>query len=344
MDNKIGAIECRLMSQTALLRECKKNLEKRVSSVYWLARGGSTLAKWTPRALRHALGSAGSAVSYMGWRSKRKVTQQNMAQVTGRSSDDPHVRHLAYASWVNYGRYVSDFMNFPNLNVAEIERNGRDLTQGASSWHEYFEHAFQAGRGVIVIGAHFGNCDLSGAIIARHYPMSAVAETFSDERLNTLLQNQRKGKGIDIIPMEASARRILRVLQKNQLVGIVADRPMPAGEGTPITFFGRKTYVPGGPAALALKSGAIIIPGYAWYGQHNQIYLRAFPPIVPQERRGEDRTNEVVRLTQCIYDTLEEMVRDWTTQWYMFRPFWPSLPLTKEDPKSLRYDTIGKNV
>ena len=82
--------------------------------------------------------------------------------------------------------------------------------------------------------------------------------------------------------------------------------------------------MPGGPAALALKSGAAIMPGYLWYGHHNQFYLRAFPPIFPQERKGGDKANEVARLTQCIYNSLEEMVRQWPTQWYMFRPFWPT--------------------
>src|SRR5207248_6771802 len=146
----------------------------------------------------------------------------------------------------------------------------------------------------------------------------------SDPRLNQLLQNQRKEKGIGIIPMEGSARRILRVLQQNKVVAIVVDRPVSADEGTEVTFFGRKTYVPSGPAALALKSGAAIVPGYMWYGHHNEFNVRAFPPIFPRESRGEQKVTEVARLTQRIYDTFEEMVREWPTQWYMFRQFWPS--------------------
>ncbi len=151
-----------------------------------------------------------------------------------------------------------------------------------------------------------------------------MAETFSDERLNQLVQDQRKEKGIGIIPMEGSARRILRALQQNQLVAIVVDRPVKQDQGTEVMFFGRKTYVPSGPAALALKSGAAIVPGYVWYGHHNEFYVRTFPPIFPRESKGEQRANEVVRLTQRIYDALEEMVREWSTQWYMFRQFWPS--------------------
>jgi len=53
--------------------------------------------------------------------------------------------------------------------------------------------------------AHFGNWDMAGALVARHLPLSAVVETFSDERLNQLVQNQRRERGLGIIPMEGSA-------------------------------------------------------------------------------------------------------------------------------------------
>ena len=270
------------------------------------------------------MGFAAGMASYAGWRSKRRVTQENMAVVAGRSVRDGYVRHLASASWRNYGRYAADFLNFAHFDIGAIEQDISDLSQGVGCWQEYLEQALRPGRGVVIATAHFGNWDMAGAILARHTPLSAVAETFRDERLNSLIQSQRNEKGMSIIPMEGSARRILRVLQQNQSVAIVVDRPLDADAGVPVTFFGQRTYVPGGPAALALKSGAAIMPGYVWYGHRHQFYLRAFPPIFPQDRKGAGKAEEVVRLTQCIYDSLEEMVREWPTQWYMFRPFWPT--------------------
>ncbi|HLX41321.1 MAG TPA: lysophospholipid acyltransferase family protein, partial [Ktedonobacteraceae bacterium] len=293
-----------------------------MSAVYWLARGGSNLAKWTPRSLRERLGYTIGASSYWAWRSKRLVTQLNMAQVTGKAVKDPRVQYLAYASWRNYGRYAADFMNFANITTEDIENSALDVTEGATSWLTYLEQAKQAGRGVIFISAHFGNWDMAGAILARHIAFSAITETFTDERLNTLLQNQRKEKGVAIIPLEGSPRRILRVLQQNQLVGLLVDRPVTPQQGTPVRFFGRTTYVPSGPAALALKSGAAILPGFVWYGPRNQMLVRAFPPIFPQP--GGDRHSDIAAVTQRIYDSLEEMIRAWPTQWYMFRQFWPT--------------------
>lgn len=298
-----------------------------MSSVFYLARAGHALSKWTPRSARHTLGAMSAGASYLGWQSKRYVTQLNMAQVSGRNVDDAYVRRLAFASWRNYGRYVSDFMHFPHLDIEDVERRVRDMTLEASGWQEQVQYGLAAGRGVILASAHFGNWDMAGALFARYFSLTAVAETFSDARLNTLLQSQRQQKGIAIIPMESSARRILRVLQENKIVAIVADRPLSEEHGVEVMFFGRKTFVPSGPAALALKSGAAILPGYVWYGRHNSFYTRAFPPIFPQAAKGAGeahKKNEIARLTQLMYDALEEMVRQWPTQWYMFRQFWPS--------------------
>jgi lauroyl/myristoyl acyltransferase len=295
-----------------------------VSLVYNLARGASSVAGWTPQGVRHSLGAAGASASYLGWRSKRIVTQQNMAQVTGLPVHDPRVRYLAFASWRNYGRYAADFLSFAHIDAGMIEQRSLDLTHDGGRWLEYVEQALKPGRGALFVTSHFGNWDMAGAMLARHVHISAVAETFSDKKLNELIQNQRKEKGIDIIPMEGSVRRILRVLHDNQFVGLVFDRPLPPGEGIPVTFFGRKTFVPGGMATLAVKSGAAIMPGYFWYGHHNQFNVRAFAPIFPQVSKSTEQASEVARLTQYIFNTMEEMVREWPTQWYMFRPFWPS--------------------
>ena len=295
-----------------------------MSSIYFLARSGNTLARWTPQSARHAFGASIGVASYLGWPSKRFVTRLNIAQITGRPVYDPYVNRLALASWRNYGRYASDFISFPHLDVDSVVRNLRDLSEDEGGWQGCMQSALLAGRGALLVTAHFGNWDMAGAILAHFHPVSAVAETFSDKQLNQLLQDQRREKGIGIIPLGSSLRPILRILQQNQFAAIVFDRPVAENQGIEVTFFGRKTYVPAGPAALALKSGAAIIPAFVWYGHHNEFYVKAFKPIYPQPVKNAERAAEISRLTQHIYDVLEEMIREWPTQWYMFRQFWPS--------------------
>lgn len=295
-----------------------------MSFVYWLARGSSALVGGMPRPMRHSLGATVGAASYLGWRAKRHITQQNLSHVLSLPVSDARVKRAALQSWKNYGRYASDFLYFPHMNLESVEARLIDLTEG-TTWQELGRQAWERGKGVIVPTAHFGSWDLAGALVAHHFPLFAVAETFRDPRLNAFLQKHRSQRNIGIIPMEGASRQILRVLQENIGVAIVVDRPMRKGSGVEITFFGQKTYVSGGPAALALRSGSSLIPGYVWYGQRHQLYMRAFAPIFPRVcEESEERDREIVRLTRLVYQTLEEVIRAAPTQWYMFRPFWPA--------------------
>src|SRR5262249_47440876 len=121
-----------------------------------------------------------------------------------------------------------------------------------------------------------------------------------------------------------AARQAMQELVASRAVAIVIDRPVTREQGVEVTFFGHKTYVPFGSAALSVKSGAPITPGYVWYAPNNRYYIRAFPPIFPRAVSNKtDRMREVQRLTQYTFSCQEEVVRQFPTQWFMFRRFWP---------------------
>jgi KDO2-lipid IV(A) lauroyltransferase len=245
-----------------------------------------------------------------------------MAQVLAVPPTDPRARALARRSWRNYGRYVSEFFYLPNTTATAILAHVHDTTP-TPGWRGGLDVATAPGRGLLVATAHFGNWDAAGVVMGSHMPIHVIAETFPDPQLNELVQRQRKALGMTVIPMERTPRRILRVLQEHGAVATPVDRPLPAGEGVPVTFFGRRCYVPGGIAQLALKTGAAIVCGFAWYDEAytETYYTYVAPPILPVSTG--DRQADAIALTQRIYDVIAEMVRQHPTQWYMFRPFWP---------------------
>lgn len=295
-----------------------------MSSAYWLARSGVVVVGRTPRRLRHGLASAVTSASYLGWRSKRLVTQENMAKVLGLPVSDLRVKRAARSSWYNYGRTAASLICLPYLDMHEVERRSRDLTEGRS-WQDCVQSAMAPGRGAIIATGHFGSWDLAGALAARHVPLSAIADTFKDPQLNRLLQGHRRDKSVDIIPVSNAARRAAQELTAQRAVAIVIDRPVARERGVPVTFFGHQTYVPIGAAGLSVKSGAPIVPGYVWYAPGNGYYIRAFPPIFPRAVGDRDeRLQEMQRLTQYLFACQEEVIRHCPTQWFMFRRFWPS--------------------
>jgi KDO2-lipid IV(A) lauroyltransferase len=279
------------------------------------------LAARVPRRPRLLIAGALCELVYWGWPAKRRVTIANMAQVLGTSVKDARARVLARRSWRNYGRYVGEFFYLPSSSVKEVLDRLVDVTP-APGWTARLDEAVAAGRGVLVPTAHLGSWDVAGVVVGSHVPLHVIAETFPDQRLNELVQRERGELGMTVVPLERAPREMLRILKQRGNIATPVDRPLPAGEGVPVTFFGRRCYVPGGFAQLALKTGAAIVPGFVWYDEDYSMsyygYLAA--PIYPEP--SADREAEVVRLTQRIYDVIEEAVRAHPAQWYMFRPFW----------------------
>ncbi len=293
---------------------------------YWFSRIATWLLARTPRAIRVPVASALTVLVYYGWISKRRATIANMAQVLGTTPDDPRARRLARDSWRNYGRYIADFLYASGRGAAAAteELEGlRDETPPPGCVG-LIDAARERGKGVIIVSAHFGNWDVAGMLLASHWPLHVVVERFADERMDQLVQSQRQALGMEVLWMEKSPRQMVRVLQQNGVLAIVADRPLAEGEGVPVTFFGRRCYVPGGVAQLAQLTGAAIIPGFAHYDKQGSpaCYGRAEPAILPQA--GGDRKAETQRLTQAVYDAYERIFREYPDQWYMFRPFWPA--------------------
>jgi lauroyl/myristoyl acyltransferase len=249
-----------------------------------------------------------------------------MASVLGLPVSDRRVKRAALSSWSNYGRTAASLICLPFMDMRDVVASTEDLTQGMT-WQECIRTATAPGRGLILTTGHFGSWDLAGAIAARHVPLSAIADTFKDPRLNSLLQGHRRDKSVEIIPVSNALRRAMAELTANRAVAIVGDRPVSRERGVEVTFFGQTTYVPAGSAALAVKTGAAIVPGYVWYAPDDRYYIRAFPPIFPRTGGGgADRSREIQRLTQYMFACQEEVVRHSPTQWFMFRRFWPADP------------------
>ncbi|MCY1141905.1 lysophospholipid acyltransferase family protein [Actinoplanes sp. Pm04-4] len=294
-----------------------------MSSVYWLAHSGIAVAGRTPPRVRHMVASTVTSASYLGWRSKRLITRENMATVLGLPVTHPSVRRIALNSWSNYGRTAASLACLPYVDLLDVDARIQDLTDGIP-WHGHLQSARAAGKGLIITTGHFGSWDLAGAIAARHVPLSAVVDTFGDARLDDLLQGHRRDRSVQIIPVSGAPRGVLREMTAGRAVAIVVDRPVTGEHGVEVSFFGRPTRVPAGAGALAVKSGAAVVPGYFWYGPKGAYYMRTFPPMYPQPVSSKsERQQEVQRLTQYMFDCQEEVVRHSPAQWFMFRRFWP---------------------
>ena len=118
-----------------------------VSSAYWLARSGIAVVGRTPRRVRHGLASTVTSASYLGWRSKRRVTQENMSKVLALPVSDLRVRRAALSPWSNYGRTAASLICLPYVDMLDVDARTQDLTQGMT-WQECVRQAMAPAKGI----------------------------------------------------------------------------------------------------------------------------------------------------------------------------------------------------
>lgn len=283
--------------------------------IYWVHRLLTPPARWVPPAFSYAIASIIAWVGFVFWREKRENAIRNMARVLGPDADPAEVRRLARRGFINYTKYMVDMLRLPDVRLADIE--GR-LT--ISGWENFLEENAR-GTGLIFVGGHIGNSDLAAAVLAgRGFPVHVIAEPLHPPRWDDLVQAARTAVGLRVIPLGSSAFAILRVLRQKEILAFLIDRPVD-DEGVQVTFFGRKTWVPAGAAALALRSNARILGAYIVRSGNS--YVANISPAITAPATGDSR-RDLEALTQAIFDWLERVIRQYPDQWFMFRPMWPT--------------------
>ena len=98
------------------------------------------------------------------------------------------------------------------------------------------------------------------------------------------------------------------------------------GGGVEVEFFGERTTIPGGPATLALRSGAPLLPTAVYFTDRTDGHLGVVRPPVDTTRTDARLRDEVARVSQALVAELEHLIRRAPHQWHLFQPNWPSDP------------------
>ncbi len=260
-----------------------------------------------PDGVRHAAAAPGGTAWFWLSAAQRRAALDNYAAALDRSSSDPEVGRVARRAFQNYGRMLMDFLLIASLSPADLAKR---LTYDG---REHLDAALARGRGVIVALPHMGSWDMAGSYAASlGYPVWAVAEKFPGT-LNDAVVKTRERFGLRVITMGRPAvRAITEALGANGVVALVCD--LEQGPGVSVRFFGRRATVPGGPAAIAIKTGAALLPACAFSAAPGRYHVHLDPALTWPA--GETKEG----LMQRVIDRLQDFIRERPDQWYAFRP------------------------
>jgi KDO2-lipid IV(A) lauroyltransferase len=215
----------------------------------------------------------------------------------------------------SYARYWLEAFRLPVMPTDRLIAGMRD-TGHVETAFEYLA----AGRGVVFALPHMGNYDLACAwIVAKGAgSLTAVVERVKPESVYDRFVAFREGLGMEVLPASGGTQRfaiLVQRLQAGKIVGLICDRDVTGG-GMEVEFFGEKARMMGGPAALAVQTGAALMPVILWFeGDHWGAHIHEEIPV-PAEG---DTEQQAAAMMQQVARVFEAGIRAHPQDWHMLQ-------------------------
>ena len=211
--------------------------------------------------------------------------------------------------------------------------------------------AYAQGKGVLFFTGHFGYWELHAIAHGLQIePIGVLARALDNVQLNALLEGIRQRTGNTVIYRQGTIRRVMRMLHAGHGIALLIDQHIQGRDAIYVDFFERPAATTSALAALALRTGAPVVPVFALplgAGRYRMIYEH---PVEPPRADSDDAIRE---FTQRCTDVLEMYVRRHPDLWLWMHRRWrdggPSLdgvpgmfPVARKDAEEEPYDPPGR--
>ncbi len=303
----------------------------------WLGlKVGNLAVKIFPRRLFLFLSDVAAIIGFYLFHSFRIRSIRNLRLALGKRLEPREIAGIVQKSLRNFFRAFVE-IGFA-LEASSEEIRAEILLLG----REHLEAALAKGKGAIVLSAHLGNFFLVGTRLAiEDYPTYVLVSQPQDGRLQQLLDRYRLKIGqrtIHARPRRDASRQLVQVLRRNDLALVIADEYR-SGDGIYVPFFGRTVLARRGPATLALRTGAAVVPIYLIRDPSGRLTL-IIEPEIKLLRSGDiklDVRENTLRITQW----LERTVRSYPDQWNWMNIHWKQAPLSAVIEKEHHYEGLA---
>ena len=177
------------------------------------------------------------------------------------------------------------------------------------------------GRGVVVALPHMGNWDQAGAwFVARGAgSFTTVMERLKPEAVYERFVAFREGLGMEVLPASGGTRPfgiLAQRLRAGKCVALPCDRDV-TGSGIEVEFFGEKAKMMAGPAALAVQTGAALVPVVLWFADDGRCGVKIGAEI--EQPAAATRSQKVAAMMQDLAGFFEQGIREHPHDWLMLQ-------------------------
>jgi len=257
----------------------------------------------------------------------RKVADQNLRNAYGEDLSESQRRKIIRLNYQFLASVGVDFIKMPQI-------------VNSHNWQKHFEvegvefarEALKEGKGIIFAGGHIGNWEVLGCVFDFiFHPVHSIAKHMKNPFVDKFLTSLREQSTQKIIFKEKAAREILRVLKKNQTLGILVDQNA-RKNSIFVDFFGQKAATTRVVATLSLKTGAPIIMAFMRRSDSRRYKFKISISKPIQIEKTGDLEKDILNLTQRYTAILESRIRECPHEWMWMHRRWKTRPPRTSNP------------
>lgn len=243
----------------------------------------------------------------------RAAVEANLEQVLGGRGR----RH----AWAVRGVFRHNLRNYYDTFRLPAMSDGDVLDLVTLQGIERLDPILARGSGAILFSAHVSSVVVGAQALAlAKRGGTVVVEPVEPPELLDLMLRVRGSHGLTFTPLGPRlAVDLSATLHRNELAFLVVDRDL-GGNGVPTSFFGRRTPLPVGPALLAIRTGAPIVPTYVSRRGDGRLDGIVGEPLTI-ERTGDLR-HDLATITRRVTTRLEYHIARHPEQWTVLQRVW----------------------
>jgi KDO2-lipid IV(A) lauroyltransferase len=265
-----------------------------------------------PMSAVRALGAALGTMIYVVDGFHRRLAMANIALALPSKTVDER-RAIARRVFAHFGSVLFELIRVDTLSDEQIQASLE--VEG----EERIRQAYAKGRGLLIFTGHFGYWEMGGFALARVQPIAVMARPLDNPHLHGMLERIRTRSGNSVIYRQGAIRKVLPALAANRCVALLIDQHLHTPDAVTVDFFNRPAATTNALAALALRTGAPVIPIFVTplpSGRYRVVFEHAVQPPSP------DSPDAVREFTQRCTDVLEMHIRRQPDLWLWLHRRW----------------------
>jgi KDO2-lipid IV(A) lauroyltransferase len=178
------------------------------------------------------------------------------------------------------------------------------------------------GLGVLFVTAHIGNFEFAAKRVAiEGRKLSVVARMDKNAVLADMFNNLRKDGGYQVLGRGNAAKPVIQCLRAGECVAMLPDQK---SEDCWVPFFGKLSGTVAGPASIALRTGAPLIPCFDVRMTDDSHKIVVMPRI--DTTPTGDQAADVERIMTEVNAAIEKIIRQYPDQWLWLHDRWRVSP------------------